>query len=71
MDLLSNTAYMGTNEDGLPLPAIRVGDGGYHVIGSLTSAPPTTQEYLGPVLGIRQKNWWGLGWSWCAQLPAT
>jgi hypothetical protein len=42
LDLLSNTAYMGTNEDGLPLPAFRADDGSYHVIGTLTTAPPTT-----------------------------
>ncbi len=43
LDLLSNTAYMGTDEDGLPLTAISAGDGSYHVIVSLTTAPlPTT-----------------------------
>ncbi len=42
MDLLSNTAYLGTNEDGVPLSAQRPGDGTYHIIGTLTTAPPTT-----------------------------
>jgi hypothetical protein len=42
LDLLSNTAYMGTDDEGLPLPAFRSGDGSYHVAGMLTTAPPTT-----------------------------
>ncbi len=42
LDLLSNTAYMGTDEEGLPLPSYREGDGGYHIAGTLTTAPPTT-----------------------------
>jgi hypothetical protein len=42
LDLLSNTAYMGTDDEGLPLPAFRSGDGSYHVAGTLTTAPPTT-----------------------------
>jgi hypothetical protein len=33
---------MGTDEEGLPLPAFRAGYGSYHVAGSLTTAPPTT-----------------------------
>ncbi len=41
MDLLSNLAFMGTDVDGLPTPAIRSGDGKYHIQGSLTTAPPT------------------------------
>ncbi len=41
MDLLSNAAYMGTDGDGLPTPSIREGDGSYHILGSLTTAPPT------------------------------
>jgi hypothetical protein len=42
LDLLSNTAYMGTDDEGLSLPAFRAGDGSYHVAGTLTTAPPTT-----------------------------
>ncbi len=42
LDLLSNTAYMGTDGDGLPLPSYREGDCSYHVAGTLTTAPPTT-----------------------------
>ncbi len=34
LDLLSNTAYMGTDKEGLPLPAFRAGDGSYHVAGT-------------------------------------
>jgi hypothetical protein len=41
LDLLSNSAYMGTDVDGLPLPAERAGDSRYHIPGSLTTAPPT------------------------------
>jgi hypothetical protein len=32
---------MGTDDDGLPTPASRGGDGSYHIIGSLTTSPPT------------------------------
>jgi hypothetical protein len=39
LDLLSNTAYMGMDDEGLPLPAFRSGDGSYHVAGTLTTAP--------------------------------
>jgi hypothetical protein len=48
MDLISNVAYMGTDEDGLPSPPVRSGDGTYHITGSLTTAPPTK---------INQKPW--------------
>jgi hypothetical protein len=41
LDLLSNSAYMGTDVNGLPSPAERAGDGRYHILGSLTTAPPT------------------------------
>ncbi len=41
LDLLSNLAFMGTDVDGLPTPAIKSGDGKYHILGSLTTAPPT------------------------------
>ncbi len=41
LDLLSTTAYMGTDVNGLPLPVERAGDGRYHIPGSLTTAPPT------------------------------
>jgi hypothetical protein len=41
LDLLSNSAYMGTDASGLPSPAFKAGDGRYHVPGSLTTAPPT------------------------------
>jgi hypothetical protein len=41
LDLLSNLAFMGTDMDGLPTPAVRSGDGKYHILGSLTTAPPT------------------------------
>jgi hypothetical protein len=52
---------MGTNEDGLTLPAIRAGDGSYHVIGSLTTVPPTTIKNtleLGSSLGKQMSNAW-------------
>jgi hypothetical protein len=39
-DLLSNVVFMGTNGDGLPTEAIRAEDGSYHIVGSLTIAPP-------------------------------
>ncbi len=41
LDLLSNVAFMGSDSDGLPTPAIRAGDGRYHIVGALTTAPPT------------------------------
>ncbi len=41
VDLLSNIVFMGTDNDGLPAEARRAEDGRYHVIGSLTIAPPS------------------------------
>jgi hypothetical protein len=41
LDLLSNVVFMGTDNDGLPAEARRAEDGNYHVIGSLTIAPPS------------------------------
>jgi hypothetical protein len=42
VDSMSNTAYLGTNEDGLPIPAEKsVEDGRYHLIGDLQLAPPS------------------------------
>jgi hypothetical protein len=47
LDLLSNVAFMGTDGDGLPAPAYRADDGRFHVVGTLTTAPPTTlKKYL-------------------------
>jgi hypothetical protein len=40
-DLLSNVAFMGTDEGGLPTEASRAEDGRFHIIGSLTTAPPS------------------------------
>jgi hypothetical protein len=39
LDLLSNSAFMGTDSNGLPTETVKMTDGGYHVIGSLTVAP--------------------------------
>jgi hypothetical protein len=41
MDLLSNVALMGTGEEGIPISAIRGHDSKFHIVGSLTAAPPT------------------------------
>jgi hypothetical protein len=41
LDLLSNVAFMGADDGGLPTEAIWAEDGRYHVIGSLTTAPPS------------------------------
>jgi hypothetical protein len=41
VDLLSNVAFMGTDGNGLPTEALRAEDGSYHVVGSLTVAPPS------------------------------
>jgi hypothetical protein len=39
---MSNTAYLGTDEDGLPIPAEKsVEDGRYHLNGDLQLAPPS------------------------------
>jgi hypothetical protein len=41
IDSMSNTAYLGTDEDGLPIPAEKsVEDGRYHLNGDLQLAPP-------------------------------
>ncbi len=39
LDLLSNSAYMGTNENGLPSETLGGTDGKYHITGSLATAP--------------------------------
>ncbi len=41
LDLLSNVAFMGSDSEGIPTPAVRAGDGRYHIVGALTTAPPT------------------------------
>ncbi len=46
LDLLSNSAYMGTDDNRLPTPVLRAGDGSYHIQGFLTTAPPTTLKKL-------------------------
>jgi hypothetical protein len=46
LDLLSNLAYMGTDDNRLPTPALRAGDGSYHIQGSLTTAPLMTLKKL-------------------------
>jgi hypothetical protein len=69
LDLLSNNAYVGTDEDGLPLTAISAGDSSYHVIVSLTTAPlPTTIKKtlcfctpLGRKLGNDRISWFAPG----------
>jgi hypothetical protein len=38
---LSNMAFMGSDMEGIPTPAVRAGDGRYHIMGALTTAPPT------------------------------
>jgi hypothetical protein len=43
LDLLSNSSFMGTNEDGMPLQMMPMGDGKYHVPGSLI---PTTMSII-------------------------
>jgi hypothetical protein len=39
LDLLSNSAFMGSDSYGLPTEAVRAEDGRYHIIGSLSVAP--------------------------------
>ncbi len=41
MDLLSNSAFCGTDGNGLPLPPFRGEDGTYHVQGMLVASPPS------------------------------
>jgi hypothetical protein len=45
-DLLSNVVFMGTNSDGLPTEAVRAEDGSYHIVGSLTIAPPSLTKKI-------------------------
>ncbi len=41
IDPMSNSAYLGTDEDGLPIPAEKSDeDGRYHLYGDLQLAPP-------------------------------
>jgi hypothetical protein len=39
LDLLSNSSFMGTSDDGMPLPVMPMSDGKYHVPGSLIPTP--------------------------------
>ncbi len=42
IDPMSNSAYLGTDEDGLPIPAEKSDeDGRYHLYGDLQLAPPS------------------------------
>ncbi len=41
LDLLSNSAYGGTDEEGCPQPAQKLSDGKWHVIGDITPQPPS------------------------------
>jgi hypothetical protein len=44
MDLLSSTAFMGTDNSGLPSEATWTDDGRYQVVGSLTVAPSSVTK---------------------------
>jgi len=46
IDLWSNSAYMGTDEYGLPVRATKAGDGRYHIVGDLQAAPKTVFEKI-------------------------
>jgi hypothetical protein len=46
VDLLSNTAFMGTDATGLPSEAINAKAGRYHITGSLTVAPTTLMKKI-------------------------
>jgi hypothetical protein len=39
LDLLSNSAFLGADSDGMPIQPFKGGDRGYHIPGSLTAAP--------------------------------
>ncbi len=41
LDLLSNVALLGTDDNGLPTEAMQAEDGRYHVVRSLATAPPS------------------------------
>ena len=41
IDLLSNAAFAGTNEDGSTLPAQKQSDGTWHIVGDLSPVPPS------------------------------
>ena len=53
VDLLSNAAFAGTNEDGSTLPAQKLSDGTWHIVGDLSPVPPS-------VLKAKLKNLAGL-----------
>jgi hypothetical protein len=52
IDLLSNSAFMGTDAEGLPSPAFAGEDGTYHIPGSLSVAPP---QAIKKILGHCEK----------------
>jgi hypothetical protein len=70
MDLNYNVTYMGADEDGMPLPAVRADDGRYHVVGCLLASAHSDKK----------KEWTSVAASWgqregrslflCAQSPS-
>ncbi len=47
IDPMSNSAYLGTDEDGLPIPSDKSDeDGRYHLLGDLQLAPPLCVQKL-------------------------
>jgi hypothetical protein len=46
LDLLSNVVFMGTDDSGLPTEATRAEDGSYHIVDSLTIAPPSLTKKI-------------------------
>jgi hypothetical protein len=59
IDPMSNSAFLGTDEDGLPIPAEKSEeDGRYHLVGDLQLAPPLCIQKLHETNGKNP----GLGW---------
>jgi hypothetical protein len=71
LDLLSNAAFMGTDDDGLPTPASRAGDGRYHIIGSLTTSPPTALKRLWPTATVCAGSSMAAKYFWSVQYQDT
>jgi hypothetical protein len=67
IDAMANSAYFGTDENGLPMPPAKSGeDGRYHMIGDLQLAPTAVFKANFKQIETLLEHGGGLGWSsWC------
>ena len=64
IDAMANSAYFGTDENGLPMPPAKSGeDGRYHMIGDLQLAPTAVFKANFKQIETLLEHGGGLGWS--------